>query len=97
VDDDDEPIALPIDGELDLHTFPPHEVAELVADYLDECARRGILEVRLIHGKGRGVLRRVVAAALARHPLVERSRPADETQGGWGATIATLRRSPPAK
>lgn len=92
-----EPAALPIDGVLDLHTFAPREVSSLVADYLDECAARGILEVRVIHGKGRGALRRTVHARLDRHPLVLSYRLADEGAGGWGATLVTLRPEEPRR
>lgn len=95
-DDDDftgepEPIELPIDGVLDLHTFRPEEVAELVDDYLDECRRRGILEIRIIHGKGRGTLRRTVHAVLARRSDLREYRLAPPERGGWGATLVTLR------
>jgi DNA-nicking Smr family endonuclease len=65
---DDEPIQLPIDGVLDLHTFQPREIKDLVPDYLAECRSRGILRVRIIHGKGIGNLRRTVHAILSRHP-----------------------------
>ena len=78
VDDDPEeppPIELVIDGVLDLHTFKPQDAAELVQDYLDECRRRGILEIRIIHGKGKGTLRRTVQAALARRDDVLEHRP----------------------
>jgi dsDNA-specific endonuclease/ATPase MutS2 len=84
-----EVVELPIDGVLDLHTFAPHEVKELVADYVDECAARGILEIRVIHGKGTGALRRLVHAVLERHELVVAFRVADD--GNWGATVVTLR------
>jgi DNA-nicking Smr family endonuclease len=88
---DDEPIELPIDGVLDLHTFQPREVKDLVLDYLTECQRRGILRVRLIHGKGIGNLRRTVHALLAKHPEVVSFNLAGEQFGGWGATIAYLK------
>jgi len=87
----DEPIDLPIDGVLDLHTFRPNEVKELVADYLAECQVRGIFRVRIIHGKGIGNLRRTVQALLANHPDVVSFALAGEHFGGWGATIVHLR------
>lgn len=86
-----EPTELPIDGILDLHTFAPREVKSLVSDYIDECRARGILEVRIIHGKGTGTLRNIVHSVLARHPQVVSFRSADESMGGWGATVAVLR------
>jgi DNA-nicking Smr family endonuclease len=89
--DDDIPIELPIDGVLDLHTFQPREVKELVLDYLAECRERGILEVRIIHGKGTGALRRAVHAILSRRPEVASFGLAMEDAGGWGATLVTLR------
>jgi DNA-nicking Smr family endonuclease len=91
MDNAEEAVELPIDGELDLHTFAPHEVKELVADYVDECATRDILELRIVHGKGTGALRRQVHAVLARHELVVAFRLGDEHAGGWGATLVTLR------
>jgi len=87
----DEPVPLPINGVLDLHTFRPAEVKDLVPDYLAECRARGIQQVRIIHGKGTGTLRETVHAILRRSPLVAGFALGDETSGGWGATIVTLR------
>ena len=88
----DEPVELPIDGVLDLHTFQSREVKDLVPEYLAACQARGILQVRLIHGKGIGHLRRTVQAILQRHPAVL-SFTLDYPQfGGWGATRVELRR-----
>jgi DNA-nicking Smr family endonuclease len=88
---DNEPVEIPIDGVLDLHTFNPREVKDLVREYLAECQKRGIFQVRIIHGKGIGHLRRTVHAILARHPDVA-SYTLDHPQfGGWGATLVQLR------
>ena len=87
---EDEAVTLPIDGTLDLHTFRPKEIGDLVPAYLEECRKRRILQVRIIHGKGTGALRRSVESLLARHPHVLSFRQADETGGGWGATLAFL-------
>jgi DNA-nicking Smr family endonuclease len=89
--EDLEPVELPIDGVLDLHTFNPREVKELVVDYLAECRKRGILEVRIIHGKGTGSLRRTVESVLDKRPEVSSYRLAQEKGGGWGATIVLLK------
>jgi DNA-nicking Smr family endonuclease len=88
----DEPVPLPITGELDLHTFRPSDLGELIPAYLEECAARGIGEVRIIHGKGTGTLRTTVHALLRRHPQVLSFRQGDETSGSWGATSVTLRK-----
>ena len=87
------PVEIPINGVLDLHTFHPRDVTELLPDYLHECRKGGILEVRVIHGKGTGALRETVHAILRRLPEVGSFRLADETAGSWGATVVVLRPS----
>ncbi len=84
-------VDLPIDGTLDLHTFRPQDVKDIVPEYLAECRKRGILQVRIIHGKGVGTLRELVHAVLARLPEVASYRLADEAGGGWGATVVILK------
>ncbi len=84
------PVPLPITGELDLHTFRPAEVGDLLGDYLAACAACGIRTVRIIHGKGSGALRERVHAWLRRSPLVESFALCAESSGGWGATRAVL-------
>lgn len=89
--EDEDPVELPIDGTLDLHAFRPAEVGSLVPEWLAACRARGLVELRIVHGKGTGALRRTVEALLARSPLVSSYRAADEAGGGWGATLVTLR------
>ena len=89
----DEPIQLPIDGVLDLHTFQPRDVKDLVTEYLSECRKHGIYRVRIIHGKGTGALRETVHATLRGLPEVETSGLAPAHAGGWGATLVTLRKT----
>ena len=86
----DEPIQVPIDGVLDLHTFNPREIKELVPDYLTECLARGILQVRIIHGKGIGNLQRTVHAILSKDPRVLSFTLDHPQYGGWGATLVRL-------
>ena len=88
--DDNEPVELPIDGTLDLHTFHPRDVKELVPDYLEECRKRGILQVRVVHGKGTGALRKSVHAILERLDYVTGFQLGGTGGGEWGATIVTL-------
>ncbi len=85
-----DPVEYPIDGVLDLHIFPPSEVHDLVPEYLRACREKGILTVRIIHGKGTGTLRRIVHATLESIPWVERYYLAGPGSGSWGATIACL-------
>ena len=80
---------VPIEGTLDLHAFAPRDVASVVAEYLTVAHEAGLREVRLIHGRGKGVQRGIVQQALERHPLVEEFWDATETH--LGATVARLR------
>lgn len=91
-DRNEAPVPLPITGELDLHTFRPGDLGELIPAYLAECAARDLHEVRIVHGKGTGTLRTTVHALLRRSPLVASFRLGDERSGSWGATMVTLRR-----
>ena len=86
----DEPISIPIDGTLDLHTFDPRDVKELLEEYLDQCRARGILEVRVVHGKGTGTLQRTVHGLLGRIPFVRSFALAPPVLGHWGATLVVL-------
>lgn len=86
-----EPQELPIDGTLDLHTFDPGELGTLIPDYISECLKKHIFEIRIIHGKGTGNLRRSVHALLKRNPHVESFSLAND-RSSWGATIANLKR-----
>ncbi|MEM9489628.1 MAG: Smr/MutS family protein [Myxococcota bacterium] len=94
MDEADDPIAeevaLELGDVLDLHHFRPRDVPELVRDYLDDSLERGYDQVRIIHGKGIGNLRRTVHAILGRHPGVAEFSLAGEGGGGWGATIVVL-------
>ncbi len=85
------PAELPIDGQLDLHTFLPADVKDLVPDYLCACEDAGIRRVRIIHGKGDGTLLRTVHAILERTPRVDSFELAGPEEGGWGATIVHLK------
>ena len=87
----DEAVVLPITGELDLHTFRPSDLGELIPAYLAECAARKIRVVRIVHGKGTGTLRTTVHALLRRSTLVDSYRMGDEQSGSWGATRVILR------
>jgi dsDNA-specific endonuclease/ATPase MutS2 len=84
-----EPVRIPIERELDLHPFAPRDVASVVEEYVNAAVEAGFTEVRIVHGRGRGVQRGIVQAALERHPLVERFR--DDTASHLGATVAVLK------
>lgn len=88
--DDNDAVELQIDGILDLHPFSPKDLKTLIPDYIDECILRNIFELRIIHGKGVGNIRRSVHALLERNPHVERFSLADIGSGSWGATTVIL-------
>lgn len=93
--DGDEPVRIEVGPELDLHTFRPSEIGDLIPEWLDECRRRGILRVRIIHGKGTGTLREGVHRLLARVPGVKDVVwPCDAGAGSWGATMVHLEAPP---
>jgi DNA-nicking Smr family endonuclease len=88
--DADAPVPLPLDGTLDLHAFRPSDVGDLVPEWIGACHAAGLRELRIVHGKGTGALRRTVHALLGRDPRVASFRSGDEPAGGWGATLVTL-------
>lgn len=91
-EDQKDAIHIPIDGTLDLHTFDPGEVPDLLKDYIDACIGEGIFEIRIIHGKGRGILRDMVHSVLKKYPpVIDFSL--DPGASGWGATIVRLRKN----
>ena len=86
-----ESIEVPIEQAIDLHTFAPRDIPAVVEGYIEAAVERGFSEVRLIHGKGKGVQRGRVQQILRAHPLVEECFDAPPGRGAWGATIARLR------
>ncbi len=87
-----EPVKIPIEDVLDLHTFHPKDVPDLIEDYLAECIKLGICSVRIIHGKGKGVQKKRVQGILKKNPAVRWFRDAPPEAGGWGATLVELNR-----
>ena len=85
-------VQIPIEDWIDLHTFLPQEIPSLLEEYLIECGKRGYREVRIIHGKGKGVQRNVVHSFLEKSALVESFRCAPPEAGSWGATIVYLKK-----
>jgi DNA-nicking Smr family endonuclease len=86
-----DPIVIPIEDHLDLHPFQPKEIASVVEEYLEQCKQAGFHEVRLIHGKGKGVQRNIIRALLAKHAGVESFHDAALEAGSWGATVVILK------
>lgn len=86
-----EPVRLPIEDVFDLHSVPPRDVEAVVEEYLIEARAAGLMELRIIHGRGIGVQREIVRTVLARTPFVADFGDAPAEAGGWGATVVTLR------
>jgi DNA-nicking Smr family endonuclease len=91
MDENDEPVEYPIDGILDLHHFSPKDVKELVPEYINACLERGIAQIRIIHGKGTGTLRRIVHSLLDQDERVLSYRLDSTSASSWGATLVELR------
>ncbi|HEU5079317.1 MAG TPA: Smr/MutS family protein [Opitutaceae bacterium] len=90
MEESEEPIAIPILDEIDLHTFQPREIAAVLDAYFEACRAKGIRRVRVIHGKGIGTLRQTVQAHVRKSAHVVRFWNADESSGSWGATFVEL-------
>lgn len=88
-----DPVVIPIDGVLDLHTFAPGELKGLMQDYIDACLESNIHDLRIIHGKGSGVMRARVRALLEKDLRVQAFKDAPSDAGAWGATLVTLKRT----
>ncbi len=87
-----EPIhRVPIEDCVDLHAFSPKDVVSVVEEYLEEAAKRGFGQVRIVHGRGTGTQRRMIRKVLPRHPRVASFEDAPPESGGWGATLVRLR------
>lgn len=86
-----DPVVLPLEDYLDLHPFQPKEIASVVEEYLVQCVEAGFREVRLIHGKGKGVQRNIIRSLLEKLPAVEAFGDAPLEAGSWGATLVRLR------
>jgi len=82
---------LPVTGELDLHAFAARDIPSLTEEYVRVCRERGLLELRLVHGRGKGVQRAVVRRVLAQLPEVASFDDAPPASGGWGATLVQLK------
>ena len=87
-----EPITIPIEDVIDLHTFRPKDVPDLPKDYFSACIDKGVFSVRVIHGKGKGILKKKVHEVLSANQMVESFKDAPQEAGGWGATLVELKR-----
>ena len=91
--DDIEPLKLALGDVLDLHTFHPKDIPNLLEDYFSECVQAGIFSVRIIHGKGKGIQKRRVQKLLKENSLVVSFKDAPPEAGGWGATLVELKQT----
>jgi DNA-nicking Smr family endonuclease len=87
------PVIIPIEDVLDLHTFRPQDIPDLLENYLAECLEAGIYSVRIIHGKGKGIQKRRVQGILKKNPMVMSFADAPSEAGGWGATLVELNKN----
>jgi len=87
-----QPMVVPIADELDLHTFNPRDLPQLLPEYLRACREKGIFSLRIIHGKGRGILKQRVRSILKAESGVASFGDAPSEAGGWGATLVNLKR-----
>lgn len=87
----EEPIVVPIEDSIDLHAFSPRDIPDVVESYLESAQQAGFREVRIIHGRGKGVQKERVRQVLLRNERVERFEEATPDRGGFGATVVTLK------
>ena len=85
-----EPVVVPIEDSIDLHAFSPKDIAGVVEEYIEQCVAAAIYEVRIIHGRGKGIQRSIIRSILEEHPRVLSFKDAPAETGGWGATIVVL-------
>ena len=87
----EKPVVVPIEDSIDLHAFSPKDIPSVVEEYINECFRNGIQEIRIVHGRGIGVQRKIVRSILEKHPAVATLQHAPPEAGGWGATLVLLK------
>ncbi len=87
----DDPVVVPLEDSIDLHAFSPEDIPSVVVEYLEQCSRAGISEVRIIHGRGLGIQRQIVRSLLEKAPRVVCFKDAPPEAGGWGATLVVLK------
>ncbi|MBI4523785.1 MAG: Smr/MutS family protein [Deltaproteobacteria bacterium] len=89
-----EPVIVPIEDSIDLHAFSPKDIPSVIEEYIDQCRRAGIYEIRIIHGRGKGVQRQITRSILRKHLAVLSFTDAAPESGGWGATVVQLKEKP---